>query len=324
VWCSGERRVPGESPLTSVGEGSLVACHFSVMNLPSPCHVGFAYSNAMKTPHLHLMAETSVTTPWLSESAVQTHQSRAVATPAPSTISVQWVRTQSELLEVQRLRYEVFCQELGAQLRTPLPGHDVDLFDDFCEHLLVRDERTQHVVGTYRLLTPVQAKRAGSYYSDVEFDLTRLRFLRDQMVELGRSCVHPDHRHGGVIMALWSALAKFMQENQLRWMIGCATIPMKSAGAGHGHMAASIWRKLMAEHAAPIEHHVRARLPLPVDHLDQGLDVEPPPLIKGYLRLGAKILGVPAWDPDFDAADLPMLMCLDDMPARYRKHLLGQ
>ena len=239
-------------------------------------------------------------------------------------LSASWVRHTSELREAQRLRFDVFGREMGAQLKTPIAGHDIDLFDDFCEHLLVRDERTQRVVGTYRLLTPVQAKRVGSYYSDMEFDLTRLRFLREHMVELGRSCVHADYRHGGVIMMLWSALAQFMQSNQLRWMMGCATVPMKSTGAAYGHEAASIWRQAFNRHAAPIEHQVRPRLALPIEHLDQTLAVEPPALIKGYLRLGAKVLGEPAWDPDFDAADLPMLMCLDHLPTRYRKHLLGQ
>ena len=288
---------------------------------------------AMKTPHTSIASSTILShdltgATWRAlASSILPPQLAQQATPAKeveSTISVQWVRTQSELREVQRLRFEVFAQEMGAQLRTTLPGHDVDLFDDFCEHLLVRDERTGQAVGTYRLLTPVQAKRAGSYYADVEFDLTRLRFLREQMVELGRSCVHPDHRHGGVIMVLWSALAKFMQENQLRWMIGCASVPMKTASAGYGHEAASIWRRLMDQYAAPIEHHVRPRLPLPVEQLDQTMVVNPPALIKGYLRLGAKVLGVPAWDPDFGVADVPMLMCLDQMPARYRKHLLEQ
>lgn len=242
---------------------------------------------------------------------------------APS-LRVHWVRHLSELREVQRLRHEVFAQEMGAKLKTPLAGHDVDLFDDFCEHLLVRDERSQQVVGTYRLLTPVQAKRVGSCYADLEFDLTRLRSMREHMVELGRSCVHPEHRHGGVIMALWGALAQFMQSNDLRWMMGCATIAMNSAGAAYGHEAASIWRHAYDRHAAPVEHRVRPRLALPLDSLDQNLQVDPPPLIKGYLRLGAKILGEPAWDPDFDAADLPMLLNLNDIPARYRKHLLGQ
>lgn len=237
---------------------------------------------------------------------------------------VSWAKHQDEVRQVQRLRYQVFVQEMGARLQTSVPGHDIDLFDNYCEHLLVRDGITREVVGTYRLLTPVQAQRAGSTYSDLEFDLTRLRGLRERMVELGRSCVHPDYRTGGVIMALWGALAEFMVRNKLDTMIGCASIPMLHNGMASGDVAASIWQQLKATHLAPIEHHVRPRLPLPVDQLDCSLLVEPPALIKGYLRLGAKILGAPAWDPDFNTADLPMMMRINDMPARYRKHFLGK
>ena len=242
---------------------------------------------------------------------------------AAQGLEVSWARHLDDVRAAQRLRFDVFAGEMGARLNTPIPGHDVDLFDNYCEHLLVRDQATQQVIGTYRVLTPVQAKRVGSTYSDTEFDLTRLRSLRERMVELGRSCVHPDHRHGGVIMALWGALAEFMTRNQLDTMIGCASIPMLHNGVVSGDVAASIWNQLQATHLAPIEYHVRPRLPLPVERLDCTLPVEPPALIKGYLRLGAKVLGAPAWDPDFNTADLPMLMRIADLPGRYRKHFLG-
>jgi putative hemolysin len=246
--------------------------------------------------------------------------------PAPDrgAVSVAWARHLDEVREAQRLRFRVFAGEMGARLETWVPDHDVDLFDDYCEHLLVRDQASGEVVGTYRVLTPAQARRVGSTYSDTEFDLTRLRHLRERMVELGRSCVHPDHRHGGVILALWGALAEFMVRNRLDTMIGCASIPMQHNGSVSGHAAASIWHQLSQTHLAPIEYHVRPRLPLPVEQLQDDLDVEPPALIKGYLRLGAKVLGAPAWDPDFNTADLPMLMRIADLPPRYRKHFLGR
>ena len=259
------------------------------------------------------------------------HQSSQSTTPAlqrskvaeSGGISVAWARHQDEVRAAQKLRYDIFAGEMGARLSTPVAGHDIDLFDDYCEHLLVRETATQAVIGTYRVLTPAQALRVGSTYTDTEFDLTRLRNLRERMVELGRSCVHPDHRHGGVIMALWGALAEFMVRNQLDTMIGCASIPMMHNGIVSGEAAASIWHQLKQTHLAPIEHQVRARLPLPVDQFDHSLTVEPPALIKGYLRLGARILGAPAWDPDFTTADLPMLMRIADLPSRYRKHFLG-
>jgi len=259
----------------------------------------------------------------LPEPAPQPRKETPAAVRTASGLSVHWARHQDEVRAAQRLRWAVFAGEMGARLNTPLPGHDIDLFDDFCEHLLVREEETNQVIGTYRVLTPAQARRIGSTYSDTEFDLTRLRDLRERMVELGRSCVHRDHRQGGVILALWGALAGFMHRNRLDTMIGCASIPMQHNGVNGGDAAASIWRQLSITHMAPIQYQVQPRLALPVERLNGDLVVEPPALIKGYLRLGAKVLGAPAWDPDFNTADLPMLMRIDDLPPRYRKHFLG-
>ena len=250
-----------------------------------------------------------------------------LAAPAAAGIEVSWACHQDEVREAQRLRHAIFAGEMGARLRTPLAGHDIDIFDDFCEHLLVRDTASREVVGTYRVLTPAQARRIGGTYSDTEFDLTRLRHLRARMVETGRACVHPQHRQGGVILALWGALAAFMQRNQLDTMVGCASIPLQHHGAsgmdGAGQAAASIWNQLRDRHLAPIEFHVRPRLPLPLERFDGGLDIAPPPLIRGYLRLGAEVLGPPAWDPEFNSADLPMMLRIDKLPARYRRHFLG-
>ena len=243
-----------------------------------------------------------------------------VQKPDVKKISVSWARHQDEVRQAQRLRYQVFAVEMGANLPAILPGHDIDLFDDFCEHLLVRDMASQEVIGTYRVLTPTQARRAGSTYSDTEFDMTRLRSLRQRMAELGRSCVHANHRHGGVILALWGALADFMVRNQLDTMIGCASIPMQHNGGFSGQAAASIWRQVRQFHLADVAYHVTPRLALPVERIDDSLEFEPPALIKGYLRLGAKVLGAPAWDPEFNSADLPMMMRIADLPPRYLKH----
>jgi putative hemolysin len=272
------------------------------------------------------MNETSLQTPRppLSPShAASGLPQQAAAATSRAAVSVAWARHQDEVRQAQRLRFDVFAREMGACLDTPLAGHDIDMFDDYCEHLVVRDIGSGAVVGTYRVLPPAQAQRIGSTYSDTEFDLGRLEALRPRMVELGRSCVHADYRQGGVILALWSALAEFMTRNRLDTMIGCASIPMLHNGVVSGDVAASIWRQVSQQHLAEPQLRVTPRLPLPIEQLDASLPVEPPALIKGYLRLGAKVLGAPAWDPDFNSADLPMLMRIADLPPRYRKHFLG-
>jgi putative hemolysin len=250
---------------------------------------------------------------------------RRRALPAPR-LEAAWARHGDELAAAQRLRHRVFADEMGARLAPPPgtpEGLDVDMFDRFCEHLIVRTVATDHapsdVVGTYRVLTPTAARLAGGLYSDTEFDLTRLRHLRPQMFELGRSCVDAAWRSGAVILLLWSTLAEFMERNSLQVMIGCASVPMRDGG----HVAASLWQTLQRSHLAPIEHRVRPRLALPVDELRGDLPVEPPPLIKGYLRCGAKVLGAPAWDPDFGTADLPMMLKLDALPEAYRRRFIA-
>ncbi len=252
---------------------------------------------------------------------------RPPSLPGSGGVTAFWAQNLDDVRAAQRLRFDIFALEMGARLQTPCnascAGHDIDMFDDYCEHLLVRDNATDRVVGTYRVLTPTQAKRVGTTYTDTEFDLTRLRAMRERMLELGRGCVHRDYRQGGTIMALGGALFKFMERNRFETMIGCASIPMLQAGAANGDAAASIWTQVSKTHLAPIEHQVFPRRPLPLERLDSALTVEPPALIKAYLRLGAKVLGRPAWDPAFNSADLPIMACLEDLPARYRKHFLG-
>jgi putative hemolysin len=227
-------------------------------------------------------------------------------------------RTAAEIEEAQRMRFKVFAEEMGANLASAESGLDIDRFDAYCDHLLVRDHGNDKVVGTYRILPPEQAITAGGYYSETEFDISRLMHLRDRMMEIGRSCVHHDYRDGATITQLWSGLADYINKHGYEYVIGCASISM---GDG-GHYAASVYNKLHKLHGAPAEYHVFPHCRLPLDSLNQNLDVTIPPLIKGYLRLGAYIAGEPAWDPDFNCADLFILMPVSRMNARYAKHFM--
>jgi putative hemolysin len=231
---------------------------------------------------------------------------------------VSMARHEDEVREAQRLRWKVFAEEMGARLNSPEEGYDLDLYDPYCEHLLVRDADTGEVVGTYRILTQAAAKRVGSFYSENEFDLTRLQNLRSRMVEVGRSCVHPDYRSGGVITHLWAGLAEYMMKSGYDYLVGCASIGMQDGG----HNAAGIWHAVRDKHISPVEWRVFPRCPLPLEELSALPAPTVPPLVKGYLRLGAYVGGTPAWDPDFNTADLFILLPMSRLNPVYARHFM--
>ena len=228
---------------------------------------------------------------------------------------ISFARNPNEIAEAQRLRYKVFAEEMGANIQSS-DGLDQDGFDPFCDHLLIRESINHQVVGTYRILNPTMANEAGGYYSAGEFDISRLQNLFPRLVEVGRACVHRDYRNGGTITMLWAGLAKYMQMNRYEYMIGCASVPM----ADGGHMAASLYNNLQEKYLSPPEYRAFPHCPLPMEALQNNLEVDCPPLIKGYLRLGAYICGEPAWDPDFNSADMLVMLPLSRINRRYAAH----
>ena len=243
--------------------------------------------------------------PGFAQSSVETPQ-----------FTVSFANSKEEIRECQALRYQVFAEELGAHLSVSEAGIDQDIFDAYCDHLLVRNTETQEVVGSYRILAPEQARKIGTYYSESEFFLTRLKNLMPRMAEAGRSCVHPDYRTGGVIMLLWAGVAQYMRQHGYEYLMGCASMSMHDGG----HEAASLFRQLRNKYITAPEQQTFPKHPLPLDKLNSTLPVEAPPLIKGYLRLGAQICSAPAWDPDFNTADFLVLLSMSKMNPRYSKH----
>jgi putative hemolysin len=230
----------------------------------------------------------------------------------------------ADVVAAQRLRHLVFAQELGATLPGGLPGLDADDLDPHCDHLVVRDDRTGETVGTYRMLPPARAAEAGRLYSDSEFDLTQLRPLRDVLVETGRSCVHPAHRSGAVINLMWAGIARYLHLMNKRWLIGCASVGVADGGTA----AAAVWHLVSQSHLSPPLLRATPWQPyaLPAIEPPSRRDAlaATPPLLRGYLRLGAWVCGPPADDPDFGVADFLVLLSVDRVDPRYLRHYLGE
>lgn len=238
---------------------------------------------------------------------------------APTTSYVTSIaHTSDELRAAQRLRHQIFTDEIGAQLHTALPGHDTDEFDEAADHVIVTHTPTDEVVGTYRLLPPGRAQRL---YSENEFDLGSLADLRGSLLEAGRSCVHPEHRSGAVINLMWAAVARYALLSGLRYLGGCGSVSLADGGLA----ACTAWRLAAARHSSPADLRVRPHNPwLPTcTFADEPRYVHLPPLLRGYLRIGAWVCGPPAHDPDFNVADFFVLLPLQRIDERYLQHLLG-
>ncbi|MBM1145181.1 GNAT family N-acetyltransferase [Alcanivorax sp. ZXX171] len=231
--------------------------------------------------------------------------------------SAYFTRSRREILKVQRLRYRIFSEEYGASFSAPF-GLDRDRFDRHCLHLVVRDNRTGELVGYTRVLPGDRVARTGGFYSSGEFHMPLVDTLRGGVAEIGRTCIHPEHRGGAVITVLWARLAQYMLENDVRYLIGCASVAL-----GEGYNVAAIDQRIREGHLAPAGLRVtpRCRLsPVPGDALVS--KVKMPPLLKAYLRMGARVCGEPCWDPEFNCLDYFILMEVDRLPARYVQHFL--
>ena len=248
-----------------------------------------------------------------------------VSTPqaSASRYSLLLTTDADEVNAAQRLRYRVFAGELGATLHSPEPGVDADRFDAFCDHLVVRDDVSGEIVGTYRMLPPDRARAAGALYAQGEFVIDALDPLRGSLVETGRSCVHPDHRDGAVVGLVWAGIARYMLLTGNRWLVGCASVPLGDGGA----FAAGVWDQVQAGHLSPEHYRVVPHVPWRADGVTRPAATvrSPlPPLLRGYLRLGAWVCGPPAHDPDFACADFLVLLGLDHMDERYLRFFLGE
>jgi putative hemolysin len=237
-----------------------------------------------------------------------------------SQFSVSLAKSAEDIFAAQRLRYEVFGLECGADLDSQNDEIDRDEFDEYCEHLVVRDVTTDAIVGTYRILTSWRAKEVGAFYSESEFDIGNLKPLVPRLVEVGRSCIREGYRQGSVITLLWSGLAQFMMTRGYEYLMGCASIQLDVGG----QRASAAYLRVKDQCLSPDHWRVYPRTPFPVDKAEPISIGALPPLIKGYVRLGAFVCGEPAWDRQFNCADLLMLLPLSRMNPRYARHFMGQ
>ncbi|MGA8547980.1 MAG: GNAT family N-acyltransferase [Mycobacterium sp.] len=236
--------------------------------------------------------------------------------------------TDAALIEsAQRLRYDVFSNEPGFSLTgQDVADLDVDRFDEYCDHLLVREDNSGELVGCYRMLSPTGAIAAGGLYTATEFDIRALDSLRPSLVEMGRAVVRDDHRNGAVVLLMWAGILAYLDRCGYDYVTGCVSVPVSGGGKPPGTQIRGVRDFVLGRHAAPPEYRMQPYRPVVID--GRPLDQIPapgrpliPPLMRGYLRLGARICGEPAYDADFGVGDFPALLDKRHADTRYLRRL---
>jgi L-ornithine Nalpha-acyltransferase len=250
-------------------------------------------------------------------------------------LEVKLATTPFEVRRAQALRYRVFYEEMSAvaDFRTRQTRRDVDRYDRFCDHLLVIDHsrksqrlgRPAEIVGTYRLLPEERASDAGGFYSDDEFNLGPLLRRKNEarFLELGRSCVLPGYRNKRTLELMWHGIWAYVLQNEIEVMIGCASLegidPEKLALSlsylHHYHRAPEEWS------VAPVTSRRVEMNRVPREQLDPRKALrELPPLLKGYLRLGAHVGDGAVIDRQFGTIDVAIVLPVAEISSRYVDH----
>ncbi len=234
---------------------------------------------------------------------------------------VELASSSRDVREAQSLRYQVFGEEMGAQLKGTA-GLDCDEFDHDCQHLLVREPQSGRVVGCTRLLSDVSAARLGRFYSESEFELNAITQLNGRLLEVGRTCIAPEFRQGSAIAVLWSGLAGYVHLHGFDYLFGCASVPLGDQDI----QAAAIMNRLRRQAMTAENLRVTPRLPLQImpQVSDEILDAPLPALLRAYVRLGARACGEPCRDPAFGVADVLMLLKVDDLNPIYSRHFFDR
>jgi putative hemolysin len=252
------------------------------------------------------------------ESVPTTRAAGSAAIPCPECLPkgrieagsyrLRFARTASDIDRLLALRFEVFNLELGEGLEESFAtGRDTDRFDGSCHHMLVEEENGE-LIGTYRMQTAAMAAGGHGFYSAGEYDLDTLpEGVLDKSVEIGRACIHRDHRKRAVLFLLWKGLARYVVHNRCRYLFGCCSLTSQDQAAG-----IRLYRQLKAAgkvvtdvDVPPLPH---TRCEAPDDQVAALPDIEVPPLFATYLRYGALVCSRPAIDRDFKTIDYLVLM----------------
>ena len=244
---------------------------------------------------------------------------------------VKFAENRSEVEAAQRLRYQVFMAEQGHfDGGAPQSGVDSDEYDPYCLHLIIVDRKHDAIIGTYRIHPGTVAQHGIGFYSEREYRITGLSAIADEAIEVGRSCVRPDCRNGAVVAMLWAGMAVLMRRVEARYLLGCVSLETQDPAIGWALDRQFRQQGVFTDELDAVPQEAFRMPVVPEEavaqYLTDGKKEElarwVPPLLKGYLRLGAKLVGEPVLDKEFGAIDFLVLFDLRKINEKYARHFL--
>ena len=230
-------------------------------------------------------------------------------------LRVCWAGGREDIERVQRFRFKIFTEEYIPHFPQAHLGLDEDVFDHVCDHILIIENTTNQIVGSYRLIPPKAAQKVGSMYCDLLFDLQPLQSIRHNIVEMDRSCIDKRYRNGSTILYMWKMIFQYMKLHGYEYIIGCSSLSIQDGG----HAAVALHQRLRALNHFSSQYAIKAKTPIDLNMSTATGLVSIPPILKGYLNVGAKVCSEPAFDQLFNTADYLTIMKLSDMKSNYVK-----
>ncbi|EAT11959.1 GNAT family N-acetyltransferase [Bermanella marisrubri] len=242
---------------------------------------------------------------------------QAALSTATVPLSGYFTQDTTDLEQAFALRYQVFTEAFGAEIES-IDGLDQDEFDNNCLHIVVKDLASERVIAYSRVIAHQFPKSNREFYSAGEFQLDSIIDQTKRYIEIGRTCIHPDYRNGAAIAMLWGQIGQYMLDNDIDYLMGCASIDLRPGIA----KALAVMNYVRQHHLSDAQMRVEPKKTLPQVEFERCNKSDLPPLLKAYLRMGCEVCGEAFWDQSFNCADVFLLLDRNKLNMRYMKHFL--
>jgi len=233
-------------------------------------------------------------------------------------ITLHWTRDKTEVGNAKKFRFEIFSNSFNSSFPFSQNAVDADSYDEVSDHLIAKDMHSDEIIACYRVIPREARAHLGKFYCESLFDISPIKYLGDQILEVDRFCMHKNYRNGFLILALWREIFNYFYQNNYSAMIGCSSVSFLDGG----DLASSIYKKLLETGGCFDPIRCTPKFPVNLNFKNYDPNVKIPSLFRAYLNLGAQICGKPSIDAVLNTADFLTILRKEDVNQRYLNKLI--